>query len=184
MRCRRHSRRGRGPPQAGCYYGPEGGRRSCKRGTTFRSQLTSRLGPPFSAWDGALGPATLATLLRSRTQALARPDSAEHAARRAATFRERFQPRAILARAAAGPLSRPPALSGASGEPSGTSGEGTSVPPRGPLGMGSAPSQPGPLPDARALPHAPVHEMERAAACRPGTTCCKRHPRVRTCTFS
>ena len=111
--------------------------------------------------------------------ALARPDSAEHAARRAALFRERFQPHAILARAA-GPYSRPPALPG----PSGASGEGrTTVPPRGPHAR--TPSQPpGPLPDARALPPAPAQEPGRAAACRPGTACCKRHPRVRTCTFS
>ena len=108
--------------------------------------------------------------------ALARPDSAEHAARRAALFRERFQPQAILARAA-GPYSRPPALPG----PSGASGEGRTVPPLGPLG--STPSRPGPLPDTRALPPAPAHEP-RAAACRPGTACCKRHPRVKTCTAS
>ena len=136
--------------------------------------------PPLSAFGARRGPHRLPLpLLSSCTQALARPDSAEHAARRAAAFRERFQPRAILARAA-GPYSRPPTLPGSSG----ASGEGrTTVPPRGPHAR--TPSQPpGPLPDARALPPAPAQEPGRAAACRPGTACCKRHPRVRTCTFS
>ena len=141
----------------------------------------ARRGRP-SVFGARLGPHHLPLpLLSSCTQALARPDSAEHAARRAAAFRERFQPRAILARAA-GPYSRPPTLSGSSG----ASGEGrTTVPPRGPLARTATPSQPpGPLPDARALPPAPAQELGRAAACRPGTACCKRHPRVRTCTFS
>lgn len=58
-------------------------------------------------YDGLVTFAPLPKLRQALDDALASPDSAEDAARRAALFRERFQPTEILARAA-GPFTPPP----------------------------------------------------------------------------
>ena len=104
-------------------------------------------------------------------RALAQPDSAALAAQRAAAFRERFQARAIFARAAL-PRGGPPEPEVAAAGRGSAAARGDESPaaPRG------RPAKP--FAHAHALP---PPAQARSTACRPGSSCCLRHPRVPAC---